>query len=62
MNERLTIDMATATRLPAACADTNQRPHLDWRILVVGAGLCSTVAWIGFVVWLVVWASGLVLA
>ncbi len=62
MTDKPTNDAVTAADLVAARADnTKQQSHLDWRIVVVGAALCSTVVWFGFVVWLAVRVSGFLL-
>ncbi len=62
MTDKPNTDTAAITYLPAACADNSkQQLHLDWRILVIGAALCSTVVWLGFIVWLAVRVSGFLL-
>ena len=62
MSEMSFTDIATTTRLPEAAVDNRRKVRLDWKVLVVGAALVSTVVWTGFVFWLFVWAAGSVLA
>jgi hypothetical protein len=53
-------DAATIVGLPEHRHD--DRRAFDWPVAVISVAFGCTAAWIGFVLWLIIWAAGIVIA